>query len=723
MPDERRAQGPKPVLRTRPVTMLTAIGLCVLIMVIRLVPRIPRSRFQHRADLRDDRSPITRCNIRALVRPPGSAHLEGQVARAHVLRQRSGSFPRHAARRLPPRCDDRAWRLRHHLPRLRHAARQGRRHQGIPADRVRHPPQRRRGGAARRAPDRGFHLGPRALPRRGARAGALPSSSYRAGAALLRGQRHGLYGDGVRGRQDRGRAPARPRPPPASRRCPAPGQRVAERPRGRTCPGLPASRHQAGEHHHPARQRSRPRRFRRRAAGDGRPHPHAHQRAHAAICADRAICPRRQAGRLERHLFRRRRPLSRDRGTDAARRRRARRQGSLSAVGRDGGRSLRAGVPGRDRPRDGLRAGRSAAEHRGMESVVRRLAAQGRGCTDATPCLQRRRRAAAPGRAQPRKGRAFRAAAAAVEIAAAIDSRALWDRRCRDGHADAVALPAGDPHAVVRQLANRVARRDGPVAAGACGPTSRIDSREPAAIGADARSAEGDRRAGPEGRRRCARGARARRRSSGHRACGGGRGANRGGTGRPAGPRARGAPVVRSGGELRRPGCRRQASGSRRRRPRQWRAPGGRLAGRPAERPRHGAARRRHALRRRVARRPIDRPWRAREAGRRPGRRQFRHGPTRRAGGAAHAGRPHCRSIRRLPRRYPGGARRRTGRGRALRRRLSRRPEKRLRPGDGGGRQGHGRPLGRRESASNQRLEWLAWKLRPAGCNPMHAPS
>ena len=38
MPDERRAQGPKPVLRTRPVTMLTAIGLCVFIMVIQLVP-------------------------------------------------------------------------------------------------------------------------------------------------------------------------------------------------------------------------------------------------------------------------------------------------------------------------------------------------------------------------------------------------------------------------------------------------------------------------------------------------------------------------------------------------------------------------------------------------------------------------------------------------------------------------------------------------------------
>ena len=40
MPDERRAHAPKPVLRTRPATMLTAIGLCVLIMVIQLVPQI-----------------------------------------------------------------------------------------------------------------------------------------------------------------------------------------------------------------------------------------------------------------------------------------------------------------------------------------------------------------------------------------------------------------------------------------------------------------------------------------------------------------------------------------------------------------------------------------------------------------------------------------------------------------------------------------------------------
>jgi len=40
MSDERRAQGPTPVLRTRPATMLTAVGLCVIIMIMQLVPEI-----------------------------------------------------------------------------------------------------------------------------------------------------------------------------------------------------------------------------------------------------------------------------------------------------------------------------------------------------------------------------------------------------------------------------------------------------------------------------------------------------------------------------------------------------------------------------------------------------------------------------------------------------------------------------------------------------------
>ncbi len=38
MSDDRRAQGPTPVLRTRPATMLTAIGLCVFIMIMQLLP-------------------------------------------------------------------------------------------------------------------------------------------------------------------------------------------------------------------------------------------------------------------------------------------------------------------------------------------------------------------------------------------------------------------------------------------------------------------------------------------------------------------------------------------------------------------------------------------------------------------------------------------------------------------------------------------------------------
>ena len=39
MSDDRRAKDPTPVLRTRPATMLTAIGLCVFIMVMQLLPQ------------------------------------------------------------------------------------------------------------------------------------------------------------------------------------------------------------------------------------------------------------------------------------------------------------------------------------------------------------------------------------------------------------------------------------------------------------------------------------------------------------------------------------------------------------------------------------------------------------------------------------------------------------------------------------------------------------
>lgn len=40
MTDERHQRVPNPHLRTRPATMLTAIGLCLIIIMIQLVPEI-----------------------------------------------------------------------------------------------------------------------------------------------------------------------------------------------------------------------------------------------------------------------------------------------------------------------------------------------------------------------------------------------------------------------------------------------------------------------------------------------------------------------------------------------------------------------------------------------------------------------------------------------------------------------------------------------------------
>jgi hypothetical protein len=40
MPDKRRGHSPPPVLRTRPATMITAIGLCLFIVVVQLMPDI-----------------------------------------------------------------------------------------------------------------------------------------------------------------------------------------------------------------------------------------------------------------------------------------------------------------------------------------------------------------------------------------------------------------------------------------------------------------------------------------------------------------------------------------------------------------------------------------------------------------------------------------------------------------------------------------------------------
>jgi hypothetical protein len=51
MPDERQAHAPTPLLKTRPATMLTAIGLCAMIIVMQLVPDI--------RDMTSNRTPAT----------------------------------------------------------------------------------------------------------------------------------------------------------------------------------------------------------------------------------------------------------------------------------------------------------------------------------------------------------------------------------------------------------------------------------------------------------------------------------------------------------------------------------------------------------------------------------------------------------------------------------------------------------------------------------------
>ena len=521
--------------------------------------------------------------------------------------------------------------------------------------------------------------------------GALPPSPYRAGAALLRGQRHGLYGDGVRGRQDRRRAPARTRPPPAGRRCPAPGHGLAERPRRRACPGLSSSRHQAGEHHHPARRRARSRRFRRGAPGDGRPYAHAHQRAHAAICADRAICPRRQAGRRGATSIPPP-PSSITRSRD--RRRPTRPRGSARIpIGR-WPRSRAIASSRRSWPRSTTRwpsrrtTGRKASgvEQRCLAPRCPRSRMRRRNALPTAPA-SRRRAWAAPAA----KVRACLGAAAALELRVRCRSRWIVVVVVGGG---VVALPAGDPHAVAiyRRLATRSIRRPRPRPS--CQPPLEPATQPQASPTTPAQAGKGDHRSGAAGRRRRASGTRARRGSSGHRACGGGRGAYRGGAGRPAGPRARGAPVVRSGRELCRPACRRQASGSRRRRSRQWRAPGGCLAGRPIDRPWHGAARRQQRATPANGT-TVNRPALA------CARSRASTGPKAILSWAGSKGRG-CGARWPTPLwfdpatsvRCPGGARRRTDRGASATKAAFAAARERLRPGDGGGRQGHGRSLG-----------------------------
>ena len=108
------------------------------------------------------------------------------------------------------------------------------------------------------------------------------------------------------GKLDAGRR--RPHPVAAARRPGAGAQR-----------GLPASRHQAGQHSARCRRQSDPDRLRRLARGDGGPHDGADRHLHAGLCRGRAD-DLGQAGAVDRHLRAVGDALSRHRRQDPAER-------------------------------------------------------------------------------------------------------------------------------------------------------------------------------------------------------------------------------------------------------------------------------------------------------------------------------------------------------------------------------------------------------------------
>ncbi len=250
---------------------------------------------------------------------------------------------------------------------------------------------------------------------------------------------------------------------------------------------------------------------------------------------------------MERHLLRRRRASSRHCRAAAARCRRARRHRSLPSAGDDPCRSFRASLPWRHRSRFGLRAGRAAADCRGMGRLVRPVDRARRRCADTTS-RQRIRRYAAPGRCQPRS-RPFDAAAAGASLAYRDLGLRPAGRRCR--RRSGVAFQAAAPGHDRRRSERRAAGRNGDAgtdtttgfAADARTRThthTHTDTGHATCTCARARCAQASLdRSGRPRRAAGPRRAGARRRSSSGCACDGGRGTHCRRAGRAAGPAER----------------------------------------------------------------------------------------------------------------------------------------------------------------------------------------
>ena len=316
MPDERR--GPEPntrfahapchhAHRHRPVRAHHGHAAGAANPVTSVPAACRRRRRPPRADHPGRQCPGACASARERAsRGPGCACLM-------ILRQRPGPAARHAARRLPARCGDRPWRLRHHLSRLRHASspRSSRSRNTCRSSSPCARPTARSCRAARASPTTSPGAASAFSTRRArSRASAIPTSCRCCATS---------------------RPTARPTPSWSSRTAGAsaellrePGRRLPPDEVRRLADGLLrglGAVHAQGFLHRDIKPSNiiirrdgvpDPDRLRRRAAGDGRPHAQPDRRADAAICADRAVCPRRQAGAVERHLFRRRRPASRD---------------------------------------------------------------------------------------------------------------------------------------------------------------------------------------------------------------------------------------------------------------------------------------------------------------------------------------------------------------------------------------------------------------------------
>ena len=439
---------------------------------------------------------------------------------------------------------------------------------------------------------------------------------------------------------------------------------------------------------------------------------------------------------MERHLFRRRRPAitpSRDS------RRPTRPRGSARIpIGRwrrrEADRFEPAFLAAIDRAH-GLRAGRAAAERRGVEQhcSARRCRRVEDAPTQRLACSRRRRAPRLGGASRERAS--FRATPPRAEHGGdRLASLWIVDRRDRgrgrcwrfQPEIRGAVWPrsigtAGLPSPADPRRAAIAARCRRP-------PHSRTCSGDASATTRRRRrpdAAEGDHRAGAaaaaDARAALERADEAARR----RARDGGRGANRGGAGRPAGPRARGAPVVRSGGASY---VGQVADGKRQGLGVADLANGEHQAGDWQADQLNGLGTVRLADDTRYAGQWRDGQSTGLGVREKPGVERaegnFVMGRLEGLGRASHAGRAQLSSnpANSAPMSWRGRASRHVGDGERYEGGFRGGRRQRLRPGDGGGRQGARPAAGKTESASNQRLERDGMEVAARRLQPMHAP-